>query len=148
MHRNIIPHDYHITPETVSELSGMNIVFIAIDKGEIKKLIIEFLLSENIPFIDVGMGLNVKDNSLLGTLRVTSGDSEKNDHLERRISFVDQEDDGYNSNIQIAELNALNAALAVVKWKKMLGFYHDMEKEYHTTYTVNESQLINDETGT
>ncbi|MBZ5859087.1 ThiF family adenylyltransferase [Flavihumibacter profundi] len=146
MHRYIIPHDYFITPQTVNELSGMDIVFIAIDKGEIKRLIIDALLNTNVPFIDVGMGLNVKNNTLLGTLRVTSCNLAKKDHLERRISFVDQEDDGYHSNIQIAELNALNAALAIVKWKKMFGFYHDMEKEHHTTYTVNESQLLNDET--
>ena len=29
----------------------------------------------------------------------------------------------YASNVQIAELNALNAALAVLAWKRMFGFY-------------------------
>jgi hypothetical protein len=92
------------------------------------------------------MGIDIVKNTLIGTLRVTTGSHEKNNHLKERISFVDDEDDGYNSNIQISELNDLNAALAVVKWKKLCGFYNDMEWEYHTTYIINESQLLNDET--
>ena len=40
----------------------------------------------------------------------------------------------YSHNIQIAELNALNAALAVIKWKKLAGFYVDLEGEHFTVY--------------
>jgi hypothetical protein len=148
MHKGVIPHDYNITEETVNELTNKTFVFISIDKGAVKRLIIDTLLEAKIPFIDVGMGIDVVRNSLIGTLRVTTGTNEKNEHLNERISFVDDDDDGYNSNIQIAELNALNAALAVIKWKKICSFYNDMEKEYHTTYTINESQLLNDETAT
>ncbi len=145
MHKGIISHPYNISNETVMELTDKSFVFICIDKGAVKKTIIETLLKAKVPFIDVGMGINIIDNSLIGTLRVTTGNSEKNTHLKERISFADNEDDEYDSNIQIAELNAMNAALAVIKWKKYYGFYNDMEREFHTTYTINESQLINDE---
>lgn len=146
MHKGIIPHEYFITSETVHELSDKTFVFIAIDKGEVKSIIIKALIAARIPFIDVGMRVHVVNDSLIGIIRVTTGTSEKADHLERRISFADDDDDEYNSNIQIAELNSLNASLAVIKWKKIFGFYHDSEREYHTTYTINESQLLNDET--
>ena len=43
----------------------------------------------------------------------------------------------YNKNIQLAALNALNAALAVIKWKKMMGFYHDFELENFSVYTID-----------
>ena len=145
IHKGIIPHGYNITSETVKELTDKSFVFISIDEGEIKKLIIDTLLGAKIPFIDVGMGIDIVKDSLIGTIRVTSGNNEVHEHLKKRISFADAEDDGYDSNIQIAELNALNAALAVIKWKKILGFYNDMEKEYHTTFIINESQLLNDE---
>jgi hypothetical protein len=145
IHKGIVPHGYHITSETVKELTDKSFVFISIDEGEIKKLIIDTLLEAKVPFIDVGMGIDIVKDSLIGTIRVTSGNDEVHEHLKKRISFADDEDDGYNSNIQIAELNALNAALAVIKWKKILGFYNDMEKEYHTTFIINESQLLNDE---
>lgn len=37
--------------------------------------------------------------------------------------------DDYDYNIQIADLNALNAALTVIKWKKLWGFYLDLDRK-------------------
>lgn len=145
IHKHVFEHPIYIGEENLDQLHGMTLVFIAIDKGEVKKVIIQYLLKMAIPFIDVGIGVEIKKEALLGMVRVTTGTSAKSNHLSSRISFIDEEDDGYNSNIQIAELNALNAALAVIKWKKMFGFYHDLEGEFNTTYTINVSQLVNDE---
>ena len=55
-------------------------------------------------------------------------------------------DDEYDKNIQIADLNALNAALAVIKWKKLCGFYRDLEREHFSAYTVDGNCIINDDT--
>lgn len=49
--------------------------------------------------------------------------------------------DDYLTNIQIAELNALNAAFAVIKWKKLCGFYQDSENEHHGSYTLSLNML-------
>lgn len=146
MHKYIIPHDYHLTSSVLEELLEMNFVFICIDKGEVKKLIIEKLTEADIQFVDVGMGISVVDGLLTGSARVTTVNPMKNDHINKRISFVDGGDDDYNKNVQIAEINALNAALAVIKWKKLFGFYHDLEKECHTVYEINTNKLMNDET--
>ena len=43
----------------------------------------------------------------------------------------------------MADLNALNACLAVVKWKKLRGFYRDLEQEHHCTYTTDGGMLLN-----
>ena len=59
---------------------------------------------------------------------------------------TDDEDDLYSRNIQVADLNALNAALAVGRWKRMSGFYLDLENEHHTVYVVDGNQLLNEET--
>jgi len=48
-------------------------------------------------------------------------------------------------NIQIADLNMLNAAFAVIKWKKLLGFYKDLENEHFSTYTVDGNLLVNED---
>jgi hypothetical protein len=40
----------------------------------------------------------------------------------KRITFADGGDD-YDHNIQIADLNMLNAAFAMIKWKKLYGVY-------------------------
>ena len=53
----------------------------------------------------------------------------------------------YARNIQIADLNALNAILAVIKWKKLFGFYVDLEREHHSTYTINGNVLMNEDSG-
>ncbi|CAN2525454.1 MULTISPECIES: hypothetical protein [Burkholderia] len=49
----------------------------------------------------------------------------------------------YASNIQVADLNALNAVLAVIKWKKLRGFYRDLDREHHSTYTTDGNLLLN-----
>jgi hypothetical protein len=77
---------------------------------------------------------------------VTTSTPTKRDHVHRgRISFAaaNDEDDLYRSNIQVADLNALNATLAVVKWKKIRGFYRDLEGEHHCTYTTDGNVIIN-----
>jgi len=75
-----------------------------------------------------------------------SGTPSKNDHLVNRIPLVDEDENNeYVTNIQIADLNSLNAGFAVVKWKKMCGFYQDLEEEHHTTYSINVSQLLNED---
>lgn len=148
MHKGVFSHSEFISEDNLEILSGFNCAFLSIDRGSIKRNIIDYLISQNTLFIDVGMGIEKVEDSLIGTLRVTTGDSTKNDHIQRRISLNDDPNEAYNSNIQIAELNSLNASLAVIKWKKYIGFYNDLEKEYHTTYSINVSQLLNDEIGT
>jgi molybdopterin/thiamine biosynthesis adenylyltransferase len=147
MHKHIFAHAYYINESNVTELEGLDFVFISVDKGEIKKQIITKLEIHRIPFIDVGMGIEVVNESLIGTLRVTTNDmKDKCSILERnRISLSDNNDDDYKQNIQIAELNALNASVAVIKWKKLLGFYMDSEQELHSTYTINENQLLSED---
>lgn len=53
--------------------------------------------------------------------------------------------DVYASNIQVADLNALNAVMAVIKWKKLCGFYCDLEREHHSTYTLDGNMLLNED---
>ena len=146
MRKNIHSHSYNITSINIQELSDMDFVFICIDKGQIKKLIVDYLISRDISFIDVGMGVEVVDDCLIGLIRVTASTTQKRDHIKVRIPFSD---DGlpndYNSNIQIADLNALNAALAVIKWKKMYNFYQDLNNDFNSTYSVNDGILINED---
>lgn len=56
------------------------------------------------------------------------------------------DDNDYVTNIQIADLNALNACQAVLKWKKLSGFYQDDSRELHSTYTLSASMLLNGDT--
>lgn len=148
MRRRIIPHETHIDKSNLSLLEGMAFVFICIDAGKPKKLIIEKLEQLDIPFVDVGMGLQISDdNSLRGIVRVTASTSKKRNHVrdKQRISFDGDGNDVYSQNIQVADLNALNAALAVIKWKKLFGFYADLKNEHFSAYTLDGNSLVNED---
>ena len=144
MRKNIIPHDCFIDEATVNQLQGMSFVFVCIDKGTGKRLIVERLEEWGLPFIDVGMGIQLgDDNTLGGIVTVTTSTVKKRDHLRGRVAFVDGEGaNEYSQNVQIADLNALNATLAVIKWKKLCGYYHDVNKEHWCAYTIRTNQLV------
>ena len=147
MHTRIVAHDYHIGASNVDELSHLGFVFMCLDKGKAKQFIVAKLEELRIPFIDVGMGVQLIDESksLIGILRITTSTEKQRGHVKNRISYEDDDgDDDYSRNIQIADLNALNAALAVVKWKKLCGFYQDLEEECHSTYTINVNMLLSE----
>jgi hypothetical protein len=148
MHRKIFAHGTYIDASNVECLRGMDFVFLCLDQGRAKQVIVEKLEEFGIPFVDVGMGVELIDDGLIGVLRVTTSTTAKREHVrtKNRIAFTgDGREDLYSRNIQIAELNALNAALAVIKWKKHCGFYVDLEKEHFSTYTIDGNTLTNED---
>lgn len=144
MHRGITGHPA-LDASNVALLEGITFAFLCIDAGEAKRAVIEKLEALGVSFIDVGMGLELVDGSLGGILRITLSTPGNREKARARISCVGGgEKDLYSSNIQVADLNALNAALAVVKWKKLIGFYRDLERELHSTYTTDGNMLLNE----
>ncbi len=141
LRRNITAYPVRVSDHNVDDLRDMDFVFLAMDAGPTKRLIVEKLQSWATPFVDCGMGVERLGNSLRGTLRVTAGAEGKYDHLPRRISYTDVDADEYDWNIQTADLNMMNAAMAVLKWKKLLGYYVDGKGELNSTYVVARNQL-------
>ena len=145
MRRDIFAYGY-VDESVVDCLRVMDFAFIAVDKGRPRRLAVGKLEEFGVPFIDVGMGVLEEEGTLLGQLRVTASTVRSRDqvHSTLPLSNADGEDD-YSHNIQIADLNALNAALAVIKWKKLLGFYADVEKEHSSLYQIDGNHLINED---
>lgn len=144
MRRSIIPHPIYISEDNVGELKQFGFVFLCIE-GTNKKAIVESLVENQIPFIDVGIGMQKQDDTLSGLARVTTVTPTFHEHVSRRIPFGEGDNNEYSKNIQIADINALNAALAVIKWKKTRGFYVDQGFEYNITYGISTNTLTNDE---
>jgi hypothetical protein len=145
MRNGIVAHPQFATPENLAELTGVDFVFLCME-GSAKRGIVKKLEELDLPFIDVGMGVYVADGSLGGVLRVTASTRGQRSHVwdKQRIPFSEAEGHNeYDRNIQIADLNALNAALAVIKWKKLLGFYIDQERELYSTYTIGGNDVDN-----
>jgi len=147
MHRGIHRHPFEVTEDNVEELADLTFVFIAIDDAEAKAPIIRYLVDAGIAFIDIGMGVQVIDDRLTGSLRTTLVTPTQNHHAAERIPTVStrREEDAYRSNIQIAELNMLNAALAVVAWKRYRHFYADLDSAHHSMFSIASNRIANDE---
>lgn len=142
MHRGIVPHAVHVDHQSIEQLRGVDFVFLCIDDGLAKRFIIRELEDFGISFVDVGMGLYVGEDALGGLVRVTASTPDQRDHFRSLVPLAGGEGENeYSQNIQVADLNALNAAMAVIKWKKMLGFYMDFQHECQSTYGV-EVQLL------
>ena len=146
MRRGIVPHPNHITEANEAELDGVDFAFVSIDAGEDKRFILEALERREIRYIDCGMGIDEVDGCLTGQVRTTTGIPGQTQHIWEKNAISFDEDEGENEyarNIQIADLNALNAVLAVIKWKKVSNFYLDLEQEKQCIYPIDGNVLIN-----
>jgi hypothetical protein len=149
MRRGIVPHAVFVDETNVAELVDYDFVFLCMDSGPAKRLIIETLQAAGRSFVDTGIGVELLQTKLQlwGICRVTTSTAEQHDHVAQRVSCaVDEDDDLYARNIQLAELNALCAVMAVTKWKKLCGFYSDDDREHDSTYTTNTNLLTSDVT--
>lgn len=135
MHGGIVPHSAYVTESNVALLSQFDFVFVCVDRGPARKLICGYLMAHHIPFVDCGMDLAVSpDHQIYGTCRATLCTPDLSDHFWDHAPTMEEAGDAlYEQNIQIADANALNALLAVMRWKQYLGFYamthawHQME---------------------
>jgi hypothetical protein len=145
MRRQVIPHAEFVSDANASRLLASDFVFLSLDSGPSKRQLAERLEGAGHPFIDVGMGVHEVEGSLGGLLRVTTSTAMRGTPASRRLSFGYDMPQEYGMNIQIADLNALNAALAVIRWKKHLGFYSDLEHEHHSTYQIDGNEITNED---
>jgi hypothetical protein len=89
------------------------------DTGPEKEAIIQALTAHGVPFIDTGVGLSKDPNGINGQIRITTSTPGRTEHIERDglISYFAGEDAEYDTNLQVAELNALTANLAVMRYR-------------------------------
>ncbi len=143
----IVPHVEYASAKTVAQFGEMDFVFLCME-GRAKREIVQRLELHGVSFIDVGIGVYAAGDSQGGLVRITTSTPAQREHVWKlkRIPFSEvAADNEYSRNIQIADLNALNAALAVIKWKKLMGFYVDQEHEHYTTYAIGGNDLDNED---
>lgn len=145
MHRNIVAHPHFIERANVAEIGAVDFAFISMDPGDAKLALVEYLEGIDAPFIDVGMGVEIVDEALVGQLRVSVSLPGHRKDFRERVSFAEPtKDDLYAKNIQIADLNALNAIIAVARFKRHFGFYADLENELFSRYATDGNHLLNE----
>jgi hypothetical protein len=142
--RNISIYQNYITCDSEKDMARVTFAFVCVDSGSSRAEIFDLLIKLKIPFIDVGMGLDKDTGPISGTLRATYFPIESAQNiLDKRLApLSDIPDDVYKSNIQISELNALNACLAVIKYKQLRGFYSDDNSYYHMLFNIDGANLV------
>lgn len=144
MHQGIIKHPTKVNSDNIEELKGYDFVFLSIDSISVRKHILDYLKVNEIAFIDVGIGINQQEDQLSVMARISL--NKGNDPSEANGNFNNEIDELYKSNIQIAEINALNACLAVIKWKQFCGFYTNSQSNCVTNSFCGEPfKIMNDE---
>jgi len=128
-HSGIEPINERVTQKNVERLSEFDFVFVSVDDGPARRLIVDWLSSKPVPFIDCGMGLNRSVVGLNGTVRITGVDRAAYDRTigTAYLPTENAKEDEYRRQAQIAELNALNAALAVIRFKQHIGIYDRLD---------------------
>lgn len=127
-----------------AELESVTFAFVCVDKGSARSEIFELLISKGIPFIDVGMGMDRKRGPINGMVRATYYSTEHAQKVRDMglAETSDQPDDIYRTNIQISEINALNACLAVIRFKQLRGFYLEETPYYHLLLEIADLKVV------
>lgn len=133
-----------IDPSCEEDLKGVTFAFVCVDKGSARRGIFELLMKLGIPFIDVGMGLHRKQDKLNGMLRMTYFETANAQTMMDMglVEIADNPDDEYKVPVQTAELNALNASLAVLRYKQVIGFYLDENDFGHILFKLNDVRIF------
>jgi hypothetical protein len=141
---DVVPHSERITRENRSLVEDCDFIFVCVDKAASRAAIVDVLCQLGKPFIDVGMGLNRTSGGLDGGLRATLVDEQTRALVVENATLPTGEDaeDLYQTNIQIAELNALNATLAVMLFKMRYGFYGAAEPVYNVLMNLGKLKLF------
>ncbi len=141
MHRHIVSHPQFLDEYNVSQLEDLDFVFLSMDSGPAKKVIIDYLCAQRIGFIDTGIDVQRSANGLLGTVRVTLCVDGAREAVDQHVSFAQAEHGLYQSNIQTADLNSLCGLLAVMRWKQRMGFYADHKAALNLVYNTFDGEL-------
>jgi molybdopterin/thiamine biosynthesis adenylyltransferase len=119
-HSGLEPVPERITAVNIERLSGFDFVFVSVDDGPARLLIVDWLSARGIPYVDCGMGLDRSVVGLSGFVRATGTDRKAFDENvgTARLPTENAKANEYRKQAQITELNALNAVMAVIRFKQ------------------------------
>jgi hypothetical protein len=139
-------HKKYIDASCAEDLKGATFAFVCVDKGSARKEIFDLLISLKIPFIDVGMGLDRHRGPLSGTIRASYYSTETAAKVRdmQLAEMADLPDDMYRQNVQTGELNALNAVLAIMRFKQLRGFYFNGAPWCNLLFELGETKTFSE----
>jgi hypothetical protein len=129
-HAGLDPVPERITPENIGRLSDFDFVFVSVDDGPARLNIVDWLSAKGIAYVDCGMGLDRSSVGLSGFVRITGTDRKafENNVNTPYLPTENAKNDEYRKQAQIAELNALNAAMAVIRFKQHFKLFDRLDE--------------------
>ena len=142
MRRGITIYPEYWQPDVPADVLGdLDFVFVAVDKTETRKALCKKLEQTGVPFIDVGMGIELRQGRVRGSCQVFfSGEDLGRWHVGIPTAEGVGEEDYYE--LQLADLGALNAALAVGMWRRYIGQYEVEAKDWLIRYWIEGNDLL------
>ena len=138
-------HNKRISAGDEALFTNTTFAFVCIDDGEARAEIWEMLTGRGIDFIDVGMGVEKEEGSLDGLIRTTLFTQASAAKAIEEVPLDRRTDEGaYRTFVQIVELNAMNAAIAVMRYKQLRGFYTDEADYRNSLISIGSSNWIGD----
>ena len=143
----LLLHSKMLDSTSANDLDGVTFAFVCVDKGSARAEIFRMLIDKGIPFIDVGMGPSLSKRGLIKGMIRTTYYPPANASVIVAMGHAETQDapeNVYRTNIQIAELNALNATIAVIRFKQLRGFYEDDTKGSNFLFDIRDLKIACD----
>ena len=138
----VTAHNYAMSEDKLHELDERDFVFVSIGDSPDKSKVIRHLAQKGIPSINTGIGMSLDNGNLRGSAMVaTIQKTEIADTQDGKTSVGQTEGNDEYNNIQVADINAVNACLATIKWKQCLGVYQDGVKKEVALYNINSGNI-------
>lgn len=149
MRTGIHPVADRIDSSNADILASYSTVFLCTDSATPKDRILDVCMSHDVLLIDAGISVTRMTRAdsppLTGIVRTTTFLGRQHENHRTTPAIMEMPQRGANdfSDIQMAELNALNAALAVLQWKKVRGVYEDRAHMLEGSYLIGRNHIEN-----
>lgn len=132
---------YWRSDDPEDRFEGLDFVFVAVDKAEVRTALCEKLEEKRVPFIDVGMGIERREGRVRGSCQVFFSGK---DPARWRVGIPTAEGAGEQEyyELQLADLGALNAALAVGMWRRHIEQYESEKRDWLIRYPIENNDLL------
>ena len=136
-----VREEYWQAEDVADAFDGLDFVFVAVDKTNVRTALCEALEAARIPFVDAGMGIYRHEERVRGSCQVFFSGEEPS---RWRIGIPTVEETGEDEYraLQLADLGALTAALAVGMWRRHIGQYEDETKDWLVRYEIENNDLL------
>lgn len=122
-------------------LDSLDFVFIAIDRADTRGALCERLEQSGVSFVDVGMGIERQHGEVRGSLQVFFSGKDAGRWRIGIPTIVGIGEQEYHV-LQLADLAALNASIAVGMWRRHVRQYARDSKDWLVRYSVESNTLL------